>query len=294
MDIGARGIGMGGAYTAVSDDAYSLYWNPAGLARIPRVSAQFMYSPYAADISYQSASYAQRVNDTIVVGGGWRYQDFGNIDRTDVNDQTLGTFHPRSYVVEAGWGQSIYDLSDSDADLAVGVAARWIHTDMVLNSDAYSGDVGVQARMYTPSNHYDLGASFQNMGRGQKFDKIRDTPPFRARVGAAFYPLPGLTVALDGIVPINNVPHGALGVEYGLSVPYGVKTMLRAGFNSLTLQSLTPWASMSMGMGVKMRNITVDYAFTPFGILGTADVHRVSVSLNLPSRATRKFRERSR
>ena len=34
--VGARAMGMGGAYVAVSDDFSALYWNPAGLAQIRR------------------------------------------------------------------------------------------------------------------------------------------------------------------------------------------------------------------------------------------------------------------
>jgi hypothetical protein len=36
MGQGARSEGMGGAFTAVADDAYATYWNPAGLAQITR------------------------------------------------------------------------------------------------------------------------------------------------------------------------------------------------------------------------------------------------------------------
>ena len=35
---GARPMGMGGAFTAVADDANAPYWNPAGLALNPEVS----------------------------------------------------------------------------------------------------------------------------------------------------------------------------------------------------------------------------------------------------------------
>ena len=35
LGIGARAIGMGGAFTAVADDASTIFWNPAGLAQIP-------------------------------------------------------------------------------------------------------------------------------------------------------------------------------------------------------------------------------------------------------------------
>ncbi len=38
---GARAIGMGGAYTAVADDVYAPYWNPAGIVQTPYVGFTF-------------------------------------------------------------------------------------------------------------------------------------------------------------------------------------------------------------------------------------------------------------
>lgn len=37
-DLGARAMGMGGAYTALANDATAVYWNPAGLAEVSLVS----------------------------------------------------------------------------------------------------------------------------------------------------------------------------------------------------------------------------------------------------------------
>lgn len=36
-DFGPRALGMGGAYTAIADDAYAAYWNPAGFAINPGI-----------------------------------------------------------------------------------------------------------------------------------------------------------------------------------------------------------------------------------------------------------------
>ena len=39
LQIGARPLGMGGAFVAIADDINAVYWNPAGLTQL--TSAQF-------------------------------------------------------------------------------------------------------------------------------------------------------------------------------------------------------------------------------------------------------------
>lgn len=291
FDVGARGIGMGGAYTAATNDVYSLYWNPAGLAKIPRVSAGMMYTRYVQDISYQSGSYAQRVNDNSVLAGGFRYQDIGDIPRTDISDQDLGTFRPRNYILELGWGQSVYDLSDSEVDIDIGVSGRWLRADLGAKADSYSGDLGLQSRFYGGSTIYDLAFAVQNIGVGAKFDKQRDSLPLKAKFGGALRPTKPLLLSLEAGLPINNAPYGAAGAEYTLEMPPALKTMARVGFNSQTLESLGTASSLSFGFGLSVSDLTFDYAFSPMGILGE-QVHRFSITFNLPAKVSRRYRER--
>ena len=291
QDQGARGIAMGGAYSAVTDDADSMYWNPAGLTKIPRFSATFMYTPYVAGINYQSAEVAQRISDTGVLAGGFRYEDYGSINNTDLAGNTLGTFNPRDFVTEVGWGQNIYDLSDSEVDVTMGVALRWIHSDYLLNADGYSGDLGAQGRFYTGPYSYDLSAVAENMGVGQNFDQTRDSTPFRFRVGGAMNLTPSFLFSLEAIIPANNIPQGAIGVEYTLMAGRSIKLAMRAGFNSLTIQSLDTYSTASCGIGVKYRDLSFDYAFAPMGDLGS-EVSRFSLSWNLPAKASQRYRER--
>jgi len=43
IGVGARPIGMGGAFAAVADDSNATFWNPAGLAQIGRIEFSSMY-----------------------------------------------------------------------------------------------------------------------------------------------------------------------------------------------------------------------------------------------------------
>jgi len=53
IGVDARAIGMGEAYTAVTDDISSVYWNPAGLALKPQKQILFSHTQWVADIMYE-------------------------------------------------------------------------------------------------------------------------------------------------------------------------------------------------------------------------------------------------
>lgn len=291
LDTSARGIAMGGALTAATNDASSIYWNPAGLSQVPRLSATFMHARYVADIAYSAASAAMRINDSSVIGGGVRYLDGGSIDRTDINGLTRGTFTPRSYVAEAGWGQAIYDLSDAEMDVAIGVSAKVIRSDFGEVANGFGSDYGLLARFYTAAQTFDVGLAVQNLGMGQKFDKTRDTMPSRIRLGGAARPIKPLLLTADLLAPINDAPHAAVGAEWLLDSDRSAKLALRGGFNTLTTEPLGFASGLTFGFGVALSDLSFDYAFVPMGVLGT-QTHRLSISYNLPAKVSRRYRER--
>jgi hypothetical protein len=65
IGVGARGLGMGNAQVASTEDVYSGYYNPAGLANIPNTfQVGLMHSEYFAGIAkYDYGSFAVPVQD---------------------------------------------------------------------------------------------------------------------------------------------------------------------------------------------------------------------------------------
>lgn len=291
LDVDARGMAMGGAYSALTNDAYAMYWNPAGLALVPRASLGAMHTEYLAGIRYQYLSYAQRVNETSVLAGSLRYLDGGSIVNTDVNGNRIGDFRPRNYVYEMGWGQSIGDLTDAERDITMGVTARYIHTDLIAHAGGWAGDIGMQAHYTDTFMPFNLSAVAQNIGRGQKFQTVRDTLPFRGKLGASITPRPFLSLAIEGVLPVSAAPYMALGGELTIETSHRAKAFLRAGFNSRSVfAGLEGVRGVTAGFGVKLADLAVDYAFMPMGILG--NTHRIGLTWTLPSKHARRFRER--
>lgn len=75
IGAGARAIGMGNAFTGVADDASTVYYNPAGIARIRGVEVGACYSQYYPGLTYDGGigdgflAYAQPLAGDIGAAG---------------------------------------------------------------------------------------------------------------------------------------------------------------------------------------------------------------------------------
>jgi long-subunit fatty acid transport protein len=57
---GARALAMGGAFTAVADDASAVYYNPAGIIQAPRTELMAGVAAGAPDVEYHARGAVQR------------------------------------------------------------------------------------------------------------------------------------------------------------------------------------------------------------------------------------------
>lgn len=292
IDVGARAVGMAGAYTAIANDPYSLYWNPAGLAQVPKSAATFMHHRFIADINFDYGAYAHRINDMSVLAGAFRYMDAGSIAATDINGGTAGYFRPQAFTWEIGWGQYIPDLSTTESDMTMGASFRYAHSDLIKHADLFAGDIGLQQHYFNAWIPWRFGAAIQNMGQGPRYDEKRERLPVKARLGAALHPSKFWILALDGTLGIDQEPSAQVGTEVTLDTGDLAKAFLRGGIDTRQLtHGLDGFRAISFGLGIKTLQFAFDYSFSAMGDLG--DAHRFSVSFSFPTRGgPKKYRER--
>ena len=71
LGVGARALGMGGAGTVLSDNAYAPYWNPAGLGQLTRYEVSFMHSTLNEADAYDFVGYVHPLKKRGAIGVSW-------------------------------------------------------------------------------------------------------------------------------------------------------------------------------------------------------------------------------
>ncbi|PIR15262.1 MAG: hypothetical protein COV48_15350, partial [Elusimicrobia bacterium CG11_big_fil_rev_8_21_14_0_20_64_6] len=107
LDIGvsARALGMGGAYTALADDANAIYWNPAGLARLDKREFTASHAEMFESTRLDFLAYAQPTSQG-TFAAGLTYLSQGKIEGRD------------------GLGRPTAGYDASDAALSLGYARK--------------------------------------------------------------------------------------------------------------------------------------------------------------------------
>lgn len=106
QDAAARGSALGGAGTAVADDASALLWNPAGLARLSKPEVQATHVVLFEDTSLDFAAGAAPLKRWGTVAAGYLMQSSGGFERRSTPNESPTTFSIGQSALLAGWGRS--------------------------------------------------------------------------------------------------------------------------------------------------------------------------------------------
>lgn len=266
---GARGVAMGGAYTAVVNDATSLYWNPAGLGYVRASQMTFQHNSYIADINQNYFAMAFPTHwGTFGVGANMLSID--DIERTTLSSgqagQVLGFFGARDIALDMGWGAEMLN------GVSLGLTGRFISSRIAdQGGTALTGDFGIQFR---PIENWSIGAALKNFGTGIKYISVKEPLPRSVRVGTALKLLPKRNLILS--FDLNKIKFDDFFINYGIEYTLFNHVSFRAGY-TLENKDVEEW--LTAGLGFKIGVVDLDYAFVPFGIFG--NTHRASLTVRL-------------
>ncbi len=266
---GARASGMGEAFTAVSDDATAIYYNPAGMANVEGVELNVTHSEWMMDIRFEQVSV---VNELLGGAAGISFTGlyYGEIDRYGENPSLTpdGTFSPYDLALSAGYA---YDILPN---IAVGAAVKVIYEKIDFESaTGYAVDMGISHKSMIEG--LTLAASMLNLGPQAKFVEEKFYPPLQLRTGASYrydenrWLEGSLIFAGDVIFPNDSDAKIHFGTEYSY------RDLFSARFGYKGNYYVQGW---TMGFGVLYRKLKFDYAYMPMQYeLGNS--HRFSLTV---------------
>ena len=164
IGVGARATAMAGAYGSVVDDLSSIHWNPAGLAKIKNMSAEFSYNQWFATYSQNFGAIAMPMGSDFTIAASVVNLTSGNIPVTTI-ERPSGT----------GSNYSISDLALSLSlagyltdQFSFGITAKLVNNSFAsVSSSGLAFDIGTL--FDTQFLGIKLGFSIHNLGMTQNY-----------------------------------------------------------------------------------------------------------------------------
>jgi tetratricopeptide (TPR) repeat protein len=265
LGVDASVLGMGSAAIALGDGVHSLFWNPAGLGVLDGTEATLMHAEHFQSIRHENLGIAHSLN-SLNIGFSIKGLYVGGME-----ERTGPSAEPISMFSAAFLAPSLSAAKALTPDLSLGTTVKFVYQQISEdNAISFGSDIGATNKF--GMSGFRAGIALANAGTKAKFGNSSYSLPAQLRTGFGYSSLNGgLSIALDVVKPFTDGFEFHIGAE-GMIVQ---QLFLRAGYNS-GLNDGGGLAGTALGLGLKIKNIDIDYAVNMYGVLGLT--HNFSVS----------------
>ena len=167
LPVGGRGVAMGGAFSAATDDISAAWWNPAGLGFIGGTQAFLTVTDLPLDIRYTYAAAASPLLDGKLVLGAFMgmltsgEQEITTVTRPEGTGATFSTYSLQSGAAMA------WNFSDR---FSAGLNLKLIHEDIAGNTQSTMAfDMGTNYHANLAGREIRLAFLIRNLGGNMAF-----------------------------------------------------------------------------------------------------------------------------
>ena len=268
--VGAQAVGMGQTAIAAAGRSDAAFWNPAGLATLSDDEFALHTATLVAGRSNVLAAYFPS-RGIGVIGGAVYLVDYGDLDRTDINGNTIARIAPRNFEFLASYATNL------TGSFVFGISYKLVQFRVDCSGDCrdfpagtgatHALDLGGQFSV-GPGGPLRIGVAVRNIGfRLQVQNQAQaDALPTRLAVGALYEVRlrPATGHALDQAFDLKlaadvDSPWGQAGqseTRVGLDIGYQRLVRVRAGYAFVQDGLSGP----SVGLGLESGSLGVDFA----------------------------------
>jgi hypothetical protein len=279
IGVGARSLGMGEAYTAISNDAEALYWNPAGMVLNNKNSVILSRVDWLVDVKLDFAGIIYHLDADNVLGAAVTYlhtdemnettelHPFGTGRTFTFSDFLFGLSYARSLTDQFSFGvtakymqETVFDLSMRSLlfDLGTYYATGFNSIRFAMVVSNFGEDMKMSGDLKTKT----LDNEVKTISDFQAFP-----PPTVLRIGIAAEVYEAENHVVTTSVQLNHPNDNRENLNIGVEYNFYKKFFLRSGYKTGRKEE-----NFSFGVGfylpTSLSDLQVDYALTNFGRLG--------------------------
>ncbi|HEY9167636.1 MAG TPA: PorV/PorQ family protein [Candidatus Kryptonia bacterium] len=284
IGVGARANAMGESFAAVDNDAYALFYNPAGITQFDNTEVAISHSTWFVGLQHDFIGGVYHLDRQNTIGISivslqsddmpvtTEYQPYGTGEYFKYGDLAIAATYARKMTDNFSFGLSVRYIDETLAQ----VSMRGVLIDLGtyywtgLGSTRFAVSVSNFGGQLTPSGSVTLldgttVSSFQSF-----------SPPTIFRIGFALDPYQDASSKLTTSVQLNHPSDNSENISLGAEYSYVSSFFLRAGYK-INVDEENYSVGAGVKVDVKFAQVFFDYAFTPYQRLG--DVHRFSLNL---------------
>lgn len=268
LGSGARGPAMGDAISASATGVAALHYNPAGVGFTNRAEAGAMFQNLVLDVNQGELGFTHPINSVSGWGVNARYLDYGRTQRVTLadivnNNVSSTTFGGQDIAIGATYSRQFTEV------FSAGVTGKIIHQEIDNSSaTAVAADFGAMFRSAYWPIPVRIGIVAANLGSKLQLDRVGENLPALIRGGVAVDLFnQRLTLEAD----VEKVRDQAVTAQIGGEFRLLDQLALRVGYDG----RIDSDNGLTAGFGVKVSDLTVDYAYVPYGQLGNN--HRIGL-----------------
>jgi len=188
IPVGARGSAMGGAFTAVANDASAIFWNPAGIAFTEGGHVFFSQTRWIGDIMVNNGAVSYNAGKYGVFGVSIAAVDWGTFHGTrrtvtGAGYEETGTFSPEDWAAGLAYAMRVSDK------FSFGGHIKYIHEHL---GEAYEGNMDDPTKYVGEMNlfAFDFGTLYYTGFKDLRFGMTLLNFSQERNYRAEFFPLP--------------------------------------------------------------------------------------------------------